>query len=196
MKHPFVMAMAATFAIIVGLAGLTYSRSVDDHLSGSSGRPAVAKQPPASEAQPDSSGAQVAWQSYDSGMANVKAEDKFAMVEFFATWCGYCRKMDQEVFTNAAVLDEINQYFVPVRVTESSQDPVTFEGQTMTEKELTAKYAVTGFPTIVFLKPNGEAITRIPGYVGPDEMKGILRFIGTKAYESMDYTAYKEKHAS
>lgn len=193
MKHPFALAFGATFVVILGLAGLTYSRSMQASSPASSGQSSQAQAP---QSHANSSVSQVAWQSHDQGMASIKAQDKFAMVQFFATWCGYCKKMDREVFTDTAVLNEINHYFIPIRVTESSQDPVNFEGRTISEKELTAQYAVTGFPTIVFLKPNGEAITRIPGYVGPDEMKGMLRFIGSKAYETMDYQAYKEKHLS
>jgi len=208
MKHPFVLALGATFAIVVGLAGMSYSRAVDQELVGAADvsleqQQATLTQQQAELAQKQAELAQkqaeidqklgkqsgstdaqvstVAWQKHDPGMAQVKSTDKkVVMLQFFATWCGYCRKMDQEVFTNPAVLSELNQYFVPVRVTESSSDPVTYKGETTTEKDLTLKYGVRGFPTIVFVSSEGEELYRIPGYIGPDEMQKILHEIGTK----------------
>ena len=41
-----------------------------------------------------------------------------------------------------------------------------------------------------FLDAAGNYITRLPGFVGPDEFLQVLRFIGTKAYESQTFDAF------
>lgn len=134
----------------------------------------------------------VSWKNYDTGLKMAKSSGKPVFVQFFATWCGYCRKMDQETFTDTAVQAELDK-FVTVRVTESSENKVTHQGQQITERELTAAHGVQGFPTLVFMEPDGKVIGKIPGYLGPDEFKGMLKFIETGSYRKMDYEAFRKK---
>lgn len=134
---------------------------------------------------------QVNWRVYDKGLKEAKKSGKPVFIQFFATWCGYCRKMDQETFPNAAVQRELSG-FVPIRVTESSEQRVEHEGKLVTEKELTAIHGVQGFPTLVFMEPDGQVIGKIPGYLGPEDFQGMLKFISSRAYKKMDYEKFRK----
>ena len=67
------------------------------------------------------------------------------------------------------------------------------EGNPVTEKMLTQQFGVTGFPTLVFLTAKGEPITNIPGFVEADKLQVVLQFIGSGAYEKMDFAAFEKK---
>jgi thioredoxin-related protein len=134
----------------------------------------------------------VQWRNYTNGLSEAKTKGKPIFVQFFATWCGYCRKMDQETFTNTQVQSQLNK-FVSVRVTESSENKVSHEGKVMSERELTAAHGVTGFPTLVFMESDGKVIGKIPGYLGPEDFAGMLKFIETGSYRKMDYESYRKK---
>lgn len=186
MKDPFKLALAVTLLLVIAGGALLF-RSTDtpvkkaEHLSQEQ-----------TEA-PHATGA-VQWQTFDQGLAQAATEKKVVMIEFFATWCGYCKKMDEQVFPDERVQAQLSKYFVPVRVTESSENLVSFEGKQVTEKELTPQFGVTGFPTLVFLSADGEPITKIPGFVEADTLQGVLQFIGTGAYEKMDYPTFQKEH--
>jgi thioredoxin-related protein len=135
----------------------------------------------------------VKWRAYNKGLEEAQKKNKPVFVQFYATWCGYCRKMDQETFTDSKVQAQLKK-FVAVRVTESSEDKVTHQGKVMTERELTAAHGVQGFPTLVFMEPDGKVIGKIPGYLGPKEFRGMLKFIETGSYRTMDYEAFSKKH--
>jgi len=145
----------------------------------------------AQESAPAYAKGEVSWRVYDKGLKEAKKTGKPVFVQFFATWCGYCRKMDKETFTNSAVQKELSK-FVPVRVTESSENKVAHEGQLVTEKELTSIHGVQGFPTLVFMESNGKVIGKIPGYLGPKEFSGMLKFIETGSYKTMDYEKFSK----
>ena len=134
------------------------------------------------------------WKIYDQGIAEAKKTGKPIFVQFFATWCGYCRKMDQETFSDASVQQALDK-FVSVRVTESSQQKVLHEGKSVTEKELTELHGVQGFPTLVFMESNGKMIGKIPGYLDPKEFKHMLKFVETRAYKTMDYNKFRAQQS-
>ncbi len=185
MKNLVTVALGATLALTVvgGLMVFNQKQGADHGTEHS-----AAQQPTVSEA--------IAWQSYDEGLTIAASQNKLVMVEFFATWCGYCKKMDNTVFPDANVRRELEKYFVPVRVTESSLNEVQFKGKAITEQALTQEFGVTGFPTLVFLDQSGEPITKIPGFVPADTLEGALQFIGTGSYETMDYETFKKKNQS
>jgi len=98
----------------------------------------------------------ITWLSYQEGLATAQREGKRTLVDFMADWCGYCRKMDADTFSNASVIALSGRY-VFARVNVDQQG------------DLARKYGVSGLPTTVVLDPGGREITRITGYVPPQE---------------------------
>lgn len=132
----------------------------------------------------------IQWKSYDEGMALAKSQNKPVYIQFFATWCGYCKKMDQEVFTSARLQNQLMNDFVAIRVTESSDNKVQYEGKEITEKELTLAYQVNGFPTNLFIGKDGEPIGKLAGFIPLENMQSLLEFIHSDSYKSMKYQDY------
>lgn len=125
----------------------------------------------------------IAWVDYETGLARAKREGKPVLVNFWADWCGYCRKMKAETYTDAAVIAEIAANFVPVTV------------NTTKDQARAREYFVRGLPTIWFLDKDGQRITNLPGYVDAPMFLKILRYISSRSYETMDFDAYLKKGA-
>jgi thiol:disulfide interchange protein len=111
---------------------------------------AAKKIPQASQAQPVSG--QINW-LYDlqGGLAAAKQSNKPLMVDFFAEWCGWCKKLDAEVYTNKDIIT-LSEKFICVKV-DTDKDQANAQ-----------KYGVRGLPTIVFMNSDGNAINTIVGY--------------------------------
>ncbi len=71
--------------------------------------------------------------------------------------CVYCRKMEQNTFTNQQVVAGIQQSFIPVTVAADRNEA------------LVRKLRVATYPTTVIISPNGGVLDYMVGYVGPDE---------------------------
>lgn len=186
MQNPFKIALGVTLLVIIAGGVMLFKGSADQDSS------LIQK----AEAHTSKMSGDIQWKSFDGGLRQAVSENKMVMVEFFATWCGYCKKMDAQVFPDTRVQKQLAKYFVPVRVTESSENKVLFEGKPITEKMLTKQFGVSGFPTLVFLTAKGEPITNIPGFVEADKLQVVLQFIGSGAYEKMDFATFEKKQLS
>jgi thioredoxin-related protein len=120
----------------------------------------------------------VSWIGYDEGMALGKTDGKKILINFYADWCGYCKKMNREIFSKGETADYINRNFIPVRI------------NTDAEAQLAEAYRVSGLPTTWFLDKNGEGILNIPGYLPKEMFMSYMKFVQTDSYQSMSFREY------
>lgn len=50
-------------------------------------------------------------------------------IDFYTSWCGWCKKMDQSTFKEAEVVKHINDNYIPVKFNAESKEDVTFKGK-------------------------------------------------------------------
>ena len=130
------------------------------------------------------------WLKYDKGLELAAKENKPVMVDFYTNWCGYCKKMDRETFTNDAVAKYLNDNFVIVKVNAESNETVATSDGSLSERQLSQSFGVRGYPAYWFLKSNGEKISNVPGYVPADKFITILRYFGEGHYDSTSIKEY------
>ncbi len=88
----------------------------------------------------------------EPALEEAKVQDKPVFAYFRSESCGWCRKFEEETFTNQTVIDTLNENFILVSIDVYKQ-----KGETRT-------FRVSGTPTEIFLDSNGTEIKRIPGY--------------------------------
>jgi len=101
------------------------------------------------------------------GIGDAKSKHKPIMVDFYTSWCGWCKKLDQDTYSNTKVRN-LSQKFICVKV-DGDKSP-----------NLISKYQIRGYPTIVFLDPAGNEITRIVGYADAGTLSAKMSEIATK----------------
>lgn len=136
------------------------------------------------------------WLSFDKGLAEAQKSDKKILVDVYTDWCGWCKRMDRDVYANNKVASYLTQQYVLVRVNAESSEELHYKGKTYSEMGLAEEFKVTGYPTILFLDPNGNHITSLPGYVKADEFLGIVKFIGEDYYKTMKWEEYQKNQNS
>ena len=139
----------------------------------------------------ESSAAEIKWHSFDVGVVLARQGNKKILVDVYTDWCGWCKKMDKEVYSNGAVGQTMTSNFIAVKLNAESQKGVTYDGTSMTEASLASAMGVTGYPTILFLDPVAKPITKISGYMEPKEFTSVLGFIGEDHYKTKSFEEYK-----
>ncbi|MFN8589110.1 MAG: DUF255 domain-containing protein [Candidatus Eisenbacteria bacterium] len=122
--------------------------------------------------------AAVDWRTWDDGLARAKKAKRPVIVDVYTNWCGWCRRMDAEVYGRPDVADYIAGHFVTVKLNAESSETVHQNDRPLTARTLASNYRVTGYPTTIFLDADGGHMTNVPGYVPADKFLLLLRYIG------------------
>ncbi len=132
------------------------------------------------------------WLPMGEAIERAQAEDKLIVVHGYAAWCGWCAKMDQEVYTDDAVQAYLADHFTATRLDLEDDTPVQFFDAEVTYMQLGQAMGITGTPTTVFVDTDGSLITKLPGFTNADTYLLALRYVREKAYETMAFDAFLE----
>ena len=104
-------------------------------------------------------------EDFAAAQQTAQKENKLILLAFSGSdWCGWCVKMDKEVYSDKKFINKAKEKFVLVMIdTPRNKEILTKLAQRQNPK-LTAKYSVRGFPCSVVVKPNGEEVKRFGGY--------------------------------
>ena len=95
---------------------------------------------------------------YAKAQQRAKAEGKAMLLDFTGSdWCGWCKKLDAEVFSKKEFKKYADEHLVCVKL----DFPRSFSLSSKTvhqNEDLARKFGVGGYPTIILLDPEGEKI--------------------------------------
>jgi thioredoxin 1 len=102
--------------------------------------------------------------SYDNFLREAKKQHKPIILDFWASWCGPCKKMDQETFTDKAFASYLNENFLIYKV-----DIDSFDGM-----EIVNRFDIKAFPTLLVADYKGNEVSKVKGFYYANYLKNIL----------------------
>lgn len=91
--------------------------------------------------------------SWEEALEKSEDKGKPIFVDAYASWCGPCKWMTRNVFTDDEVGDYYNENFINVKL-----DMEKGEGRTFARK-----YGVSAYPTLLYLDSEGEVVHKVMG---------------------------------
>lgn len=103
--------------------------------------------------------------SLDQVKEKAKKESKYIFLDLYATWCIPCKVMDSTVYVVDSVGMLMNDRFLSVRVQmdKTDKDNDAVKGWYDAAAGINKKYSIEGYPTFLFLDPNGEPVHKDMG---------------------------------
>ncbi len=138
-----------------------------------------------------SKSANTQWYNFDEATELSAESEKDLFLFMEADWCGICKRMHREVFTDSAIQSLLTTYFYPIRVDIESKDKLSFKGEIMTSKSFSKKMKMSATPTIIFLQPDHTVIGSKAGFMDIGELSILLKYIHSDAWERMPFEDYQ-----
>ncbi len=86
-------------------------------------------------------------------LARAKKENKMIYIDCYTTWCGPCKWMAKNVFTNDTVADFYNKNFVNAKIDMENGEGI----------EIAKRYDIRAYPTMLYLDAEGKQLHRTCG---------------------------------
>lgn len=132
----------------------------------------------------------VRWLSFEALEDSLELRPKKVFIDFYASWCVYCRKMDRVAFRDPGVVALLNAEYYAVRMDVETRDTIAFGGRKYTNPEfgkkrnpvheiprlLASREGVPfTLPAIVILDPSFRIQNRYFEYLPPKKMLKLLK---------------------
>lgn len=148
----------------------------------------------------------VKWMTFEEAVERSKTEKRKIFIDVFTDWCGWCKVMDKNTFSEVQVAKILNENFYPVKFDAEQREDVVFNGTTF-------KFVPSGnkgyhqlaaallnnqlsYPTVVFLDEEFRMIQPLAGYQKAEEFHRIIQFIGQDHFKKMKWTDWQSVYKS
>jgi thioredoxin-related protein len=153
------------------------------------------------------------WLSISELQAAMEKEPKKIIIDVYTQWCGPCKMMMKNTFTDPAVIAYINENYYAVKFNAEGNENIEFLGTTYTNPsydpskgsgrngthEFTMAIApVNGrvaYPTIVYMNEEFKILSPVQGYLQPDQILPILHYFGDDAYIDQSWTDFSAAYS-
>jgi thioredoxin-related protein len=145
----------------------------------------------------------VSWMSFEAAVEALEAQPKKVFIDVYTDWCGWCKKMDANTFSDPRVAKMLAENFYNVKFNAEQRESIDF-------RDYTFKFVANGrrgynelaaalldnrlsYPSVVFLNEKFERIQILPGYRNADEFLKIATFIGEDHYLDTPWEEFSKK---
>ncbi len=148
----------------------------------------------------------IKWYTIQEAEALSKQNPKKIMIDVYTDWCGWCKKMDAETFSNPVIAEFVNNNYYAVKLNAESTEDITFKGYTYKFVEQNGKgyhelaagllNGRLSFPSIAYLNEKLELLGAVPGYKGPADMESLLNYIAEEKFLTQSLSEYQQTFKS
>lgn len=143
----------------------------------------------------------VQWLKITDVEKQIKEDGKNAkrvFIDCYTDWCGWCKRMDKDTFSDTTIAKIMNYYFYSVKFDAESKETINFGDKTYKNPNPNGKRGSAhelavmllnkrlSYPSFSILNPDLTIATVIPGYYSAKDFEPMMVFLGGR---------YDQKHS-
>lgn len=138
---------------------------------------------------------EINWMTMNEALEAQKKEPKKIFMDVYTTWCGPCKMLDRNTFSDKEVIEYVNKNYYAVKFNAEGTEEVKFQNFVYTNPNYDPNrkgrnsqhlfahaLKVNAYPSLAFFRENGELIQALPGYKTPQQLEIFLKMIHTDDY--------------
>jgi thioredoxin-related protein len=148
----------------------------------------------------------VQWLTFEQAVEKSKKEKRPVFIDVYTDWCGWCKVMDKNTFSEPQVAKILNEKFYAVKFNAEQREDVVFGNTTFkfVESGRNGYHQLAAallnnklsYPTVVFLDENFNMIQPLAGYQKPEDFHPIIKFIGEGHYKTQKWQEWQAQYKS
>ena len=149
------------------------------------------------------------WVSITEAQELMKKEPRKIMMDVYTKWCGPCKMMMKNTFSNPDLIDYVNTHYYAVKFDAESPDEITFNGKTFKNPNYVPNKAgrngvhefsrfmrVSAYPTIIYIDEDLNMLTGDKGYKTAQQLELLLRFFKEDKHKTVttqeEFNTYRD----
>jgi thioredoxin-related protein len=122
---------------------------------------------------------EIKWYDFQEGYEKAMKDKKILFVDSYTDWCGYCKLMDRNTFSDPQIINILNTHFIPVKFNPEKDGKYLVNNKVLSGWELqyflgSGKHY--GFPSF-FVWENPESSNQVKLHVGYQKPKPFLKVL-------------------
>ncbi|MDR0227647.1 MAG: thioredoxin fold domain-containing protein [Flavobacteriaceae bacterium] len=131
---------------------------------------------------------EIQWMTFNQALTAQKKKAKPIFMDVYTDWCGPCKLLDKNTFSDPKVIEHINKNYYAVKFNAEGNEKITYKGKTFANAEynesrkgrnsmhdLTMFLNIQGYPSMVIFTNKGEVSNTIVGYHTADALLEKLK---------------------
>lgn len=119
-------------------------------------------------------GEKIEWLSLEEAYKRNQQEPRKIFIDVYTDWCGWCKKMDKDTFSQAEVAEYVNKNYYAVKLNAESSKAHQLGKGKLTEQQAAQQWGVRSLPTIVLMEEDFKTIVPVGGYKKPKDFLKML----------------------
>ncbi|CAL67916.1 thioredoxin family protein [Christiangramia forsetii] len=153
---------------------------------------------------------EIKWMSMNEALEAQKKNPKKIFVDAYTTWCGPCKMLDKNTFSNKDLAAYVNKHYYAVKFNAEGEEVVNFNDKVFKNPNYDPKrkgrnavhqfalaMGVNAYPTMVFFDENAKFLTPVKGYLTPQKLEIFLKIFATDDYKKVktdeEWKKYQEE---
>jgi thioredoxin 1 len=108
--------------------------------------------------------------NWAKAVEQAKKEKKMIFIDAYTSWCGPCRMLKQNTFTDKTAGDYFNKHFVNIALDMEQGDGIAFA----------QKYQVAAYPTLFIMDAEEKSVTTSEGYINAGQLIEFGKYVINK----------------
>ena len=137
--------------------------------------------------------------SLDEVREAQKTNPKNVLIDVYTNWCGPCKLMDRNTFSNTDIIRIINENYYAIKFNAEGNDTVTFMDKVFTNPnfdsaktqkrnsshQLTQFLGINAYPSTLFFDSEMNYLTPVKGYLNPKQIEIYLLLFKDDTYKNV-----------